>query len=63
MVDRVTRYQNAMNQIQGRNRSGPPQAVDIPDNTLERHVKAVRPVLSHLSVQFLKPMTHAGSPT
>ena len=43
MVDRATRYQNAMNQIQGRNRPGQPQAaVDIPDNTLERHVKAVR---------------------
>lgn len=40
MVDRTTRYQNAMNQIQERNKLA--QAVDIPDNTQERHVKSVR---------------------
>jgi len=64
MVDRATRYQNAMNQIQGRNRPGQPQAaVDIPDNTLERHVKAVRPVHRISLSSFSKRMTHAGSPT
>jgi hypothetical protein len=40
MVDRATRYQNAMNQIQERNKPGQP--VDIPDNTQERLVKSVR---------------------
>jgi hypothetical protein len=64
MVDRATRYQNAVNQIQGRNKPGQPQAaVDIPDNTLERHVKAVCPVSSYLAVQFLKRITRTGSPT
>lgn len=65
MVDRATRYQNAMNQIQGRGKSGQPQPVDIPDNTLDRHVKAVRPVhrISLCPVQFLRRMAHAGSRT
>jgi hypothetical protein len=40
MVDRATRYQNAMNKIQERKKPG--QAVDVPDNTYERHVKSVR---------------------
>jgi len=39
MVDRATRYQNAMNQIQERNKQV--QAVEIPDETYERHVKSV----------------------
>jgi hypothetical protein len=42
MVDRATRYQNAMNQIQERNKQGHPVQVEIPDNTQERHVKSVR---------------------
>lgn len=41
MVDRATRYQNAMNQIQERNKPGH-AVVDIPPDTHERHVKAVR---------------------
>ncbi|KAF8504454.1 Metallo-dependent phosphatase [Russula emetica] len=40
MVDRATRYQNAMNQIQERNKVG--HAVEIPDNTQERHAKSVQ---------------------
>jgi hypothetical protein len=46
MVDRATRYQNAMAQIQERKQPG--QAVDIPDNTTERHVKNVRPFIACL---------------
>jgi hypothetical protein len=42
MVDRATRYQNAMNQIQERNKPGQPVLAEIPDNTQERHVKSVR---------------------
>jgi hypothetical protein len=53
MVDRATRYQNAMNQIQERNRPGQ-QAVEIPgaDVTQERHVKSVRLFIACL---FLLP--------
>ncbi len=40
MVDRATRYQNAMTQIQERKKPG--QAIEIPANTHERHVKTVR---------------------
>ncbi|KAI0002543.1 Metallo-dependent phosphatase-like protein [Russula compacta] len=40
MVDRATRYQNAMNQIQERNKPGQ-AVVDIPPNTHERLVRAV----------------------
>lgn len=47
MVDRATRYQNAMNQIQERNKPG--QSVEIPDNTQERHVKSVRLFFACLS--------------
>ncbi len=43
MVDRATRYQNAMHQIQERKKPGQGQAVDIPDNTHGRHVNSVRP--------------------
>lgn len=47
MVDRATRYQNAMHQIQERNRAGPAVVpVDVPDNTVERHVKNVRPFIA-----------------
>jgi hypothetical protein len=46
MVDRATHYQNAMNQIQERNKQGTSQAEDIPENTHERLVKAVRPFIS-----------------
>lgn len=48
MVDRATRYQNAMNQIQERNKNTQSQAVDVPDNTYERHAKAVRPFIAYL---------------
>jgi hypothetical protein len=41
MVDRATHYQNAMNQIQERNNKQV-HNFEIPDNTQERHVKAVR---------------------
>lgn len=51
MVDRATRYQNAMNQIQERNKPGQAvkQVVDVPDNTYERHVKSVRLFIACLS--------------
>lgn len=49
MVDRATRYQNAMNQIQERNRQAQPVQVEIPDNTQERHVKSVRLFIACLS--------------
>jgi hypothetical protein len=49
MVDRATRYQNAMNQIQERNKPGQSVAVEIPDNTQERHVKSVRLFFAYLS--------------
>jgi hypothetical protein len=39
MVDRATRYQNAMTQIQERGKTG--QVVEIPDR-IERQVKSVR---------------------
>ena len=56
MVDRVTRYQNAMQQIEERNRqSGHIVPVDVPDNTIERHVKNVRPLI--VSVFTSQPMT------
>ena len=48
MVDRATRYQNAMNQIQERKKPGQP--VEIPDNTQERHVKSVRLFVAYLSL-------------
>jgi hypothetical protein len=47
-MDRATRYQNAMNQIQERNKAG--QAVEIPDNTQERHAKSVRLFVAYLSL-------------
>ncbi|KAH9965239.1 Metallo-dependent phosphatase [Russula dissimulans] len=40
MVDRATRYQNVMNQIQERNKPGQ-AVVDVPPDTHERHVKHV----------------------
>lgn len=40
MVDRITHYQNALSRIQEKNKTG--HAVDIPPNTLERHMKDVR---------------------
>ena len=46
MVDRATRYQNAMHQIQERNKQV--SAVEIPDNTQERHVKSVRLLIACL---------------
>lgn len=64
MVDRVTRYQNAMQQIEERNKqSGQTVPVDIPDNTLERHVKNVRPFIA--SIFTSQPMTFlcVGTPT
>lgn len=64
MVDRVTRYQNAMQQIEERNKqSGQTVPVDIPDNTLERHVKNVRPFIA--SILTSQPMTFlcVGTPT
>jgi len=44
MLDRATRYKNAANQIQERERKKPGQVqvVDVPDNTQERQVKGVR---------------------
>jgi hypothetical protein len=48
MVDRATRYQNAMNQIQERKQPG--QAVDIPENTTGRHVRNVRLFIHRVSV-------------
>ena len=48
-IDRATRYQNAMHQIQERNRPGHAVAVEIPDNTQERHVKSVRLFIACLS--------------
>ena len=49
MVDRATRYQNAMNQIQERERNKQVHVVEIPDNTQERHVKSVRPFIACLT--------------
>jgi len=49
MVDRATRYKNAMNQIQERNRPGQTsQMVDVPPDTHERHARSVRPYLACL---------------
>ncbi len=53
MVDRATRYHNAVHQIQERNKPSQPHAVDIPDNTLERHAKTVSPFIASLSVSGL----------
>jgi hypothetical protein len=50
MVDRATRYQNAMNQIQERNKPKPgQQPVEVPDDTYERQVKSVRLFIACLS--------------
>lgn len=68
MVDRATRYQNAMHQIQERINPSQTHAVDIPDNTLERHVKTVSPFIASLCVRSLsaEPLLFslcAGAPT
>lgn len=55
MVDRATRYQNAMNQIQERNKPGQPVLAEIPANTQERHVKSVR-----LFIVFIGPSVSAS---
>jgi hypothetical protein len=47
-MNRATRYQNAMHQIQERNKNTQSQAVDVPANTLERHAKSVRPFVAYL---------------
>jgi serine/threonine-protein phosphatase 2B catalytic subunit len=63
MVDRATRYHNVMHQIQERNNPNQPHAVDIPDNTLERHVKTVpQPVTARPTNEQFWLHDHHGHP-